>query len=168
MTHPDIEELLDSLGAILPTECRNHRTPYPGMSSTELRCSSSLDYEGITFAMCRGTDILFRLPENVRKEVLASGGKQDVWSNQEWVSAGNYHEHKRLVRLAYDYAVELAATRSKQTLESQKIITSCPNCSQLESASGYLLKEYHGRRGGLSIAFIRNGEVIDKFEIRGE
>jgi Zn-finger nucleic acid-binding protein len=215
------------------------------MSSTELRCSSSLDYEGITFAMCRGTDILFRLPENVRKEVLDSGGKQDGWSNQEWVSPGNYHEHKRLVRLAYDYAVELAATRSKQTLESKKIITSCPNCSQklrapshlkelqltcpkcrhswwwnpqnerlikvveetfrrydkplsdydqnifseerieqqrhrmrqreqtwkqlkLESASGYLLKEYHGRRGGLSIAFIRNGEVIDEFEIRGE
>jgi Zn-finger nucleic acid-binding protein len=162
---------------------------------------------------------MFRLPKNVREEVLASGGKQDEILNEEWLSAGNYREHERLVRIAYDYAVELAATRSKQALESEKIITSCPNCSQklrapshlgelqlicpkcrhswlwnpenerlikelekslsteklqtwnqlkLESTAGYLLKECHGHRGGLYIDFIRNGEVIHEFVIRGE
>lgn len=238
MAHPDVEQILDGLGAILPTECRNNRTPYPGTSSTELCCSSSLNYEGITFALCQGTYIMFRLPKNVREEVLASGGKQDAILKEEWLSAGNYREHERLVRIAYDYAVELAATHSKQTLSSEKIVTSCPNCSQklrapthlgelqltcpkcrhnwwwnpeneplikiveevlrkhndqirhnyippqhvewlkqeeqtwirlkLESPAGYLLKESHGRRGGLSIEFIRNGEVIHEFEIRGE
>ncbi len=136
MSHPDYAELLDGLGASLPTECRENRFPYPGSSGSASAsyCCSRLVHQGIAFGACSGMSIMLRLPENARQEAVASGGKQpeSVFMNtQEWVDVTRmeYSDRYRLVRIAYDYAAELA-TSSSQTPQSEKTITMCPNCSQ--------------------------------------
>jgi hypothetical protein len=130
--HPDYGQLLDDLGATLPTECRVSRFPYAESYSCLI-----LVHEGIVFGAHLSMEVALRLPEKARFKALACGG-QPTGLGQEWIAIarlnkGSYQqsveEQQRLVRIAYDYATELARS-SNQTPLPDKVITSCPNCSQ--------------------------------------
>ncbi|NEP10083.1 MAG: hypothetical protein F6K14_07665 [Symploca sp. SIO2C1] len=135
--HPDYEQFLDDLGATLPTECRVSRVPY----AESYRCDA-LKHDSVVFGLVNGMSILLRLPDHAHTEALSSGGsKASTLSqlSQEWIDVTRIKnsDQLQLVKIAYDYACELAKP-SNQTLPSDKEITTCPNCAQKLRAPSHL------------------------------
>lgn len=109
--HPDYGQLLDALGAALPTECRVFRSPYANSYSCLM-----LVHGGIVFGAHLSMEAALRLPEQDRLAALSYGGEKtglgEEWAAIARLKKGNYQqtaeEQNRLARVAYDYAVELA------------------------------------------------------------
>lgn len=132
---PGVEEL-DEVGSKLPRECRGNA------------CGRAVlvhPSTGIIFALSDQT-FAFRLPEKAREEALANN---DVALERyigttvrarkyghDWVLLANSHKDLELLRLAYEYAgnlaeIEAEMTRSKEgTKESVSPPTACPACQQ--------------------------------------
>ena len=129
-------EWLDEVGSKLPQECRGNA------------CGRAVlvhPSTGIIFALCDQT-LAFRLSQKAREEALA---KNDVVLEtyigttvrarkfgHDWVLLANSNKDLELLRLAYDYAgnlaeIEAEMIRSKEgTKESVLPPTVCPSCQE--------------------------------------
>lgn len=125
--HPDFGQILSDLGATLPTECRVGRYPYAGSYACQM-----LVHEGIVFGAHLSMEAALRLPLTARQEAVAAGGTATPHLGEDWVAIArvrDYAQSERLVRIAYDYAAELAQS-SEFVPPTEKVVIACPSCSQ--------------------------------------